>query len=51
MLQIPDLSDDDMAMINDIRKDQEKMRFINAKNHWGFDIYDPPLDDPTEEEP
>ena len=46
---IPDLSEADMTAISDIRKGQEKIRFINAKNHWGFDIYDPPADDPTEE--
>ncbi|TQS32923.1 hypothetical protein Golomagni_06748, partial [Golovinomyces magnicellulatus] len=47
---LPDLSAYDMATINDIRKGQENVRYINAKNHWGFDIYDPPRDDPTEAE-
>lgn len=45
---IANLSQEDMMAINDIRKGKPSIRYINAKNHWGFDIYDPPEDDPTE---
>ncbi|KAM3511075.1 hypothetical protein MY11210_005302 [Beauveria gryllotalpidicola] len=48
-LAVADLPDKDITAINEIRKDQGEVRFINYLSHWGFDIFRPGPEDPTEE--
>lgn len=49
VLKLANLTEEDMCAINDIRKGEGEVRFINGVSHWGFDIYKPAADDPTEE--
>ncbi|KAM3530448.1 hypothetical protein MY4038_004902 [Beauveria bassiana] len=49
VLTLEDLPDEDMTAINEVRKDEGEVRFINYLSHWGFDIFRPGPEDPTEE--
>lgn len=49
VLELPDLPKEDCVLIDEIRKGQGEVRFINYVSHWGFDIYNPGPEDPTEE--
>ncbi len=49
VLALPDLPKEDRIAIDEIRKEQGEVRFINYLSHWGFDIYNPGPEDPTEE--
>ncbi|KAM3460107.1 hypothetical protein NHJ6243_006249 [Beauveria neobassiana] len=49
VLALEDLPDEDMTAINEIRKDEGEVRFIDYLSHWGFDIFRPGPEDPTEE--
>ncbi len=46
---LPDLSADDISQISELRSAQGEVRYVNAANHWGFDIYNPGDPDPSEE--
>ncbi|XWX01089.1 hypothetical protein V2A60_009114 [Cordyceps javanica] len=48
-LALPNLSNEDCTTIDQIRKNEGEVRFINYLSHWGFDIYRPGPEDPTEE--
>ncbi|OAA76451.1 Aldo/keto reductase [Akanthomyces lecanii RCEF 1005] len=49
VLELPDLTKQDCTAIDEIRKEHGEVRFINYLSHWGFDIYSPGPEDPTEE--
>lgn len=49
VLELPDLTREDCTAIDEIRKEHGEVRFINYLSHWGFDIYSPGPEDPTEE--
>ncbi|KAM3428305.1 hypothetical protein MY4824_008916 [Beauveria thailandica] len=49
VLALEDLTDQDCTAINEIRKEEGEVRFINYLSHWGFDIFRPGPEDPTEE--
>ncbi|KAJ3481319.1 hypothetical protein NLG97_g7850 [Lecanicillium saksenae] len=49
VLAIPDLPKEDCIAIDEIKKEEGEVRFINYLEHWGFDIYNPGPEDPTEE--
>ncbi|TQV92645.1 alcohol dehydrogenase [Cordyceps javanica] len=48
-LALPNLSNEDCTTIDQVRKNEGEVRFINYLSHWGFDIYRPGPEDPTEE--
>ncbi|KAG8527390.1 uncharacterized protein KY384_007542 [Bacidia gigantensis] len=43
------LTDEDMGRINDIAGKKGAVRFMDPRNHIGFDIFDEESDQPTEE--
>lgn len=47
--ELPDLSAEDMLQINAAESGQGEVRYVNAANHWGFDIYNPGNPDASEE--
>lgn len=47
-LQIPDLSEDDMRIISQVRADKGFVRFMDPHRYWGFDIFNEVTEEPAD---